>query len=186
MKKALLVAGASVLVFFSWVMTDASAAALEEVHHDAVESRAIAQIAASREIALAVAPIKSARDLSAFVSSNKAPESNPLLTLTPRGRKRFFESLRFSPEGLSSFNYAVLESELTASEAYKVLALFGMQHITPRLRNLKTQSETDRLILRAFGSDSDSEVIEGDFKEYYCHGHGTCRRSADAICTSRC
>ncbi|MFC6841050.1 hypothetical protein [Xanthomonas theicola] len=58
------------------------------------------------------APIKSRADLRGYLAA--VPADSPLRRLTPGARKRFIDSLVFSPSGLASYSYEDIASELTA------------------------------------------------------------------------
>ena len=75
-----------------------------------------------------MAPIKTSGDLAAYLRS--ANRGSPLMALSPGGRQRFLDSLTFNENGLVSYRYEDLAQELTASQAYRVLSLFGAQRTT--------------------------------------------------------
>lgn len=86
------------------------------------ESRAALQ----REISGKLARIKNEGDLHAYLASARAMQT-PLDLLSPGAKRRFIDSLVFTPNGLGSFTYADIRNELTLSEAYQLLALFGRE-----------------------------------------------------------
>jgi hypothetical protein len=92
------------------------------------------EMAADETLRLAylAAPIKSAEDL-ADHSSSIALACSPLRYLSESGRRSFLASLTFNEKGLSSFRYADLEAELSPTQIFDILALFGVQHTTPML-----------------------------------------------------
>lgn len=55
------------------------------------------------------------------------PGQSPLDALSPGARKRFIASLRFGPNGVSSFDARDLAGELNRSQIRGVLALFGVE-----------------------------------------------------------
>lgn len=73
-----------------------------------------------------VAPIHSRDDLVDHLAM-AAHDGSPLDQLSAEGKATFLSSLKFGDQGLGSFNSAVLERELTPTQAYAVLALFGFQ-----------------------------------------------------------
>jgi hypothetical protein len=99
-----------------------------------------------RDMARALAPIKSAETLRAYQSITPDAVS-PLAKLSVKGRAEFLASLVFGEQGLAGFSTRVLENELSASEIYNVLALFGAQHMTPSLKNARIESEADRTLM---------------------------------------
>lgn len=93
-----------------------------------------------------LAPIKSQKDLTRYLSSH-AHTKTPLDDLSPTARARFLKMLVFSDRGLASFDYKDLENELTPTQIYQVLSLFGAQGATAEMSRAKVRSETDRLLL---------------------------------------
>ncbi len=85
-----------------------------------------------RELDRALAPIKSYSELQSYLQTFPMSAS-PLNKLSPAARKRFLDSLQFNEKGLTTFRSADLESELSVSEIYAVLSLFGEQSIAGRL-----------------------------------------------------
>lgn len=110
--------------------------------------------------------------------------------LSAGARSQFVNELMFTKAGLASFNYQVLEDSLTYSEAYKLLALFGVQHTVGLMRGLKVQTATDGLIRHHYAQPQNccEEGNEGgtDHIKYRCIGPGTCEISPAHICTSNC
>lgn len=142
---------------------------------------AVAYIAQDEEkqsaIARSLAPLKSARDVYNYTAST-TKELSPLERFSPRAKQQFLRSLRFNDNGLTTFDYTVLES-LSPSEIYKVISLFGLQSGAHRI-NTNGNSEVDSLLntpsLRA------DDFLEG----YRCEGRGTCGTSQRNACTSNC
>ena len=54
-------------------------------------------------------------------------QDSPLYLLSEQGRKAFLDSIVYRETGLAGYNYRPLEAELTPTEIYKVLSLFGAQ-----------------------------------------------------------
>lgn len=142
------------------------------------------------DLAYLVAPVKSAVDLDKVLADGSA--RNPLNALSKGGRERFVSSLKFSDRGLSSLSYLDLEAELTVSEAYKVLALFGQQHLIGALSKARVETELDRDILNMPPAETLRSSAKGpggpvsDHNGYECAKHATCESRAGAICTSNC
>jgi hypothetical protein len=99
------------------------------------------------------------------------------------------QSLKFSETGLSSFNYKALENELTPTQIYKVLSIFGMQHLTARFRLARVITATDMALITSH--DHAKGIIiydtpEGDYEGYACTSRATCSKNMNDICTSNC
>ena len=100
--------------------------------------------------------------------------------LSDAGRQRFLDSLVFTENGLGGFNYADLETELSAKEIYRILSLFGVQRTTTLIKGAKILDKTDKAIMDA----PDSLML--DHQNYECSKRATCSMSAHDICTSNC
>jgi len=135
----------------------------------------------NREIARMLAPVKSRDDLRRYMAMTPA-RSNPLSKLSNGGRQRFLESLVFNDEGaLAGFRYGDLEAELSVSEIYRILALFGAQHTAGLMTKAKVVSKEDRAI-RA----SPSLALMADHQRYACISRANCYQSPQYICMSGC
>lgn len=156
------------------------------------ESRALQHVMQTNEIAASLAPIKSAEDLKGYMAKTSAAES-PLNYLSPPARNRFLSSLRFNEKGITSFSYVDLEAELTPSQIYKLLSLFGIQRTAPLMKSARVVNDADRMIIglpdvrRCDASHESSQSPSGcDHEGYRCEGRGTCMQTMSAICTSNC
>ncbi len=98
------------------------------------------------------APIRSAAELASYLES-RGPDS-PLDRLSPAALKRFIDSLTFNENGVTGYRTDDLQSELTATQAYRILELFGAQHTTPLLRGLTIETKLDEAIMATKPSDS--------------------------------
>jgi hypothetical protein len=130
----------------------------------------------------AVAPVKSEQDLVEFMA--KSGQDNPLTLLSPDARKAFINSLVFTDSGLASFNHAILERELTATESYAVLELFGFQEAVSKMRNEKAESPLDAQLnfyceIQSIGGAQcdDTPYVDG-----ICVANGTCWHDTNATC----
>lgn len=123
---------------------------------------------------LAAAPIRKAADVEAFIAANPV---SPLSALSAMDRKLFLDSLTYNEGGVTSFRFDVLQA-LTPSQAYKILALIGMQGFVPNLRS-GSETATDRKIMAATPSPS---ILVG----YYCKSQGTCWVANDRACSGGC
>jgi hypothetical protein len=81
------------------------------------------------QLGRAAAPIRSAAQLAGYLAVDHGPR-DPLVALSPPARARFLESLRFGPNGLVSFQSGDIQAELSATQAYSLLSLFGLQAAT--------------------------------------------------------
>lgn len=133
-----------------------------------------------RDIALKLAPVKSAAALAEYMKSVPSDQS-PLSALSPGAKARFINGLTFNEKGLTSYNYADLKAELTASQIYQLLSLFGVQHTTPLIRGARVQNDTDRAILRL---NDNADIVRplSDYGDYKCVTMATCGRATDFIC----
>lgn len=127
------------------------------------------------EINQLLAPIKSAQHL---VKLNT--EDSPLQTLPQEARQPFLDSLTFNEHGLTGFNYHILETQLTARQIYKILALFGAQHLIQNFQQAEVISSLDHLLL-----EQDFQP-NGDHYNYECASRATCAYAQQRICMSSC
>lgn len=147
-----------------------------------------------QQLALIIAPVKSSIDLNGYLLTTPA-KSSPLSKLTQRAQQRFIDNLTFNEKGLTGLNYADLEAELSVSEIYQVLALFGKQHLVTHMKRARMLNAIDRAIiatnvsniakqktefaqLQSFDQNSD----ETDYPDMACTGRATCSRSIGSIC----
>jgi hypothetical protein len=100
---------------------------------------------AAAELDRATAQIRSRAQLDDYLAGNHA-SGNPLAALSPAARERFVASLQFGPKGVASAVTADLEDELGAAQAYRVLALFGLQTALVGMPGLRVESDEDRAV----------------------------------------
>jgi len=166
------------------------------------------EVLLNRKLAIQLAPIKSEEDLNFFLLSTYGTP-NPLDQLSPAARQRFTDSLMFTERGLGSFDFSDLEYELTPTEIYKILYLFGMQHLVPKMEGARIETRADEVLMQKnkgqetnkdeqqpvtrtlFLCDTASIGIGegdscGDHTDYYCFSSGSCKKRSDMICTSNC
>jgi hypothetical protein len=105
-------------------------------------------------------PIRSAAELASYLESRE-PDS-PLDHLSPAALRRFIDSLTFNENGLTGYRTDDLQSELTATQAYRILALFGVQRTTPMLRGLTIETKLDETIMATKSSDDLNKDDRGD------------------------
>lgn len=135
------------------------------------------------DMALLTAPIRSQRDLRRHLRDARETDS-PLDFLSPRAKRLFLSSLVFGDSGLSGYRYEELSRELTVSQAYQVLALFGAQDDVRLLPNLRLRTKLDAE-LRDFAQIS-AECDSGDRVNYQCVSRATCGNLTRYICKSNC
>ena len=100
--------------------------------------------APSADFDRAMAPIHTRAELDAYLARNRG--SNPFDALAPVARAHFIANLHFGSKGLASLKLDELASELSAAEAYRVLALFGLQTALAAVPTLKVVSDDDRAV----------------------------------------
>ncbi len=135
-----------------------------------------------QELAFLLAPIKSREDLDRYLEElrqNREARS-PLNLLSPAARDRFLNSLVFTEQGLGGYQYSDLQAQLTASQAYRLLSLFGAQHTTPLIKGARIESRADQIIM------TDEAAPEGDYKDMECVSRATCGPKLTYICMSSC
>ena len=196
--RALLLAAA--LVFSSSVTVQA---AESEVQTAAKVSPQFCMIQSVRsDMGLLSAPIKSRQDLARHIRDGRE-NGSPLRALSRKGSQRFIASLKFNEEGVTSYRYDVLEKELSVTEAYLVLSLFGLE---------KELSVTEAyLVLSLFGAQDDIRMLtfarvdtqldhdllsvvevaascsgNGDYPNMQCARRATCAPMSSHICKASC
>ncbi len=130
------------------------------------------------------APIHSAVQLAAFLADTRSAKS-PINALSPAAKSRFVNSLRFNETGVTSFYYADIEAELSSSQAYDLLSMFGLQSTLSVMPKLRVSTPEDSQIMSAFG-DATPFRIMADHENYWCSGRATCSRDVGSICMSGC
>lgn len=141
------------------------------------------------KIEATLAPIKSQMELQAYLATSKLGLS-PLDALSLAAKQRFLASLRFNENGLTTFEYVDLENELTPTQIYRILSLFGAQRDTSLMKSARIQTDTDRLIMSPNVIGSPNGIVyyppSEDHMDYECQGQHTCHRSAGDICMTGC
>ncbi|MDQ6942455.1 MAG: hypothetical protein M3169_08085 [Candidatus Eremiobacteraeota bacterium] len=94
-------------------------------------------------------------------------------------------SITFGKKGISGFRYADLQSELTASQVYDVLRVFGVQKDLAIVPNVRVDTPADERVMRAFPFTA-KPIDGGDYRDYRCASRATCSQSPGDICTSNC
>ncbi len=119
---------------------------------DAAPAAAAKHVDAQDASRLPTAPIRSAEQLDRYLAS--ADASSPLALLSPASRKRFIQSLRFNSTGVTSFTYADIEAELSASQACRLLTLFGIEHTLASMRKIRIENQEDEKAMQSCGATS--------------------------------
>lgn len=138
-----------------------------------------AELARLRAIDFQMAPVKSQADLAAYLRTIDA--ESPLMALSPGARDRFLDSLEFNENGLVGYRYEDLERDLTASQVYRILALFGAQQ-TASLLHSRIESDADRII----ATDPWIPQQLEDHKNFRCLGAHNCFETPAFICMTGC
>lgn len=135
MSKAVIALVATLLMASS-AQAPAASPANSDPAHDDVELRSL--------IAYSTAEIRSREDLANHL--RRAGDKSPLAALPRAARIRFIDSLAFNGNGLTQYRYDVLLDNLTASQAYRILRLFGAEGTGAFLRRARIETETDAAI----------------------------------------
>ena len=93
--------------------------------------------------------------------------------------------MTFGAKGISGFHYADLQSELTASQVYDVLGLFGVQKDVAIIPNVRVDTPADKRVIKSFPFIA-TPTNGGDYRDYRCASRATCSQSPGDICTSNC
>jgi hypothetical protein len=113
------------------------------------------RIALERQIAGALAPIKSLAEFNAHLNDGSKGMA-AFAKLSSEAQEIFLSSLTFNERGLASYNYAVLEDALRVEEAYHLLSLLGVQHSVGVLTGLRAESKADQLIRQLYAQANSS------------------------------
>lgn len=135
------------------------------------------------DMSLLSAPIKSREDLARHVREGKV-NGSPLRAFSKEGARDFIASLRFNELGLTSYRYDVLEHELSVTEAYLVLSLFGAQDDIRMLNVVRVETQLDRDLLAV--GDVAAMCNGGDYPDMKCSARATCAPMSRHICKANC
>nr|WP_249030908.1 hypothetical protein [Xanthomonas oryzae] len=114
---------------------------------DAAPAAAAKHVDAQDASRLPTAPIRSTEQLDRYLAN--ADASSPLALLSPASRKRFIQSLRFNANGVTTFTYNDIEAELSASQACRLLTLFGIQHTLASMRKIRIETQEDEKAMQS-------------------------------------
>lgn len=162
----------------AWMATMATAAAEPATRgHLARDDQGFVQFSRS---AIAPAVVRSRSDLDSYLSYH--PDS-AIQALSDGGRDAFLNSLVFTEKGLGSFNFRVLEDELTPTQIHEVLSLFGLGALVPHFKGARVETENDERLLSLDtasqdGRESPCPIIENA----ECSPPATCRSDIFAWC----
>lgn len=130
-----------------------------------------------RVLSYELADVKSRQDLAEHL--RLAGTASPLNALSPGARERFLDSLVFNENGLVEYRYDDLARELSVTQAYRILRLFGAAESAPFLRTMRPRDEVDAGIQSFMRID--------DHEGGKCVAPGTCEMlHLHYICTSNC
>ncbi len=127
------------------------------------------------------AQISSAERLDSYLSYG--PDDSPLALLSPQALEQFLSSLTFNENGLVGYSTEAIASELSYSQAHRLLSLFGAERTLRLLPGLRVDSDVDRDIYRSFVQSG--ELVE-DHLGYQCVIRATCREATQFICMTGC
>lgn len=135
------------------------------------------------DMGLLSAPIRSRKDLSRHMRDARE-NGSPLRALGKDGTRKFIASLRFNENGLTSYRYDILEQELSVTDAYLVLSLFGAQDDIRMLDKARVDSQLDNDLLAV--GDVAAMCSGGDYKDMQCSARATCAPMTRHVCKASC
>lgn len=171
-----------------------------ELHADAADTsrldillnHQVEQVELQKQLNFELALIKSKDDLFQALQDHSISG-----LLSNGGLSVFTNSATFNEHGLSGFDYSPLEAELTPTQIYRFLSLFGKQHVAHKLDKARIETDTDRLILKygkpvtslpEFSAMSPTVIRNpgSDHTNYRCVERATCYVADNHICLSSC
>lgn len=126
-------------------------------------------------------PIRSMAELGAFTKAAAARGEATLDFLSEKARTKFVNSLAYSDSGLSTFNYRGIGDELSATQAYLLLKLFGVESATNSIAGLRADNELDQMILESTPTQSKRMAVTV-IDNYRCEPPATCVYSFSDQC----
>lgn len=132
-----------------------------------------------------IAPIKSREQLREYLIAHPG-QDNPLFPLSDRAKKHFLDSLVFTERGLASFDAGSLERNLTVSQIYHVLSMFGLQRMAHTFNGARVETEADAAVI-ALGKKQDvgAEAMPCPaIYHYKCSPPATCTGSSLNYCVT--
>ena len=169
MSKATLVSIAATALVLLFSQANAANSHRVDAAHDEAALRSL--------VAYGTAEIRSREDLVDHLQ--RRGSRSPIAALRPAARKRFMESLAFNENGLTQYRYDVLRENLTASQSYRILKLFGAEGSGSFLRTSRLETDLDAAIA--------SLRMMDDHQKAKCVSPHNCQRGwVDFICMSGC
>ncbi|MDQ2702510.1 MAG: hypothetical protein M3Y70_06780 [Pseudomonadota bacterium] len=169
MSKATLVSIAATALVLLCSQTSAANSHRVDPAHDEAALRSL--------VAYATAEIRSREDLIDHLQ--RLGNRSPIAALRPAARERFMDSLAFNENGLTQYRYDVLRENLTASQSYRILKLFGAEGSGSFLRTSRVETDLDAAIA--------SLRMMDDHQKAKCVSPHNCQRGwVDFICMSGC
>lgn len=181
--------GIGVVAFVMCAISSAQAQVTKPNQIGAIEANKKAELRAhtqiQKEVARELAPVKSQADLYQQLQQNTRGMS-ALRKMSPTSYRLFIDSLVFNERGLASFDYKSVEDELSVSEAYDLLSMFGVQHTVRYFPGLKIKTKAD-LLVRQMVTPLGEGLDEGqDHHDFSCTGRANCEYKQRNICMSSC
>lgn len=129
------------------------------------------------DIQAETALIKTRNDLQQW---NKSRLSfDPLAKLSPKARVRLLERSTYDKSGVITSLYVQdIRRELTPSQAYGALSIFGAQSLAASLNSGLAETDTDHAVLRLAAKEGE---ITPFAKNSYCNG-GYCTSNDAMVC----
>lgn len=139
-----------------------------------------------RDLAWALAPIKSSAELESLALVN-----SPLDFLSAGAKERFINSVQFRDNGIAGFYYADLEAELSPTQIHQILTLIGAQHTVGLFKGARVDTKQDLLLLsQPIISNHNVNISPlaafADHIDKYCDEPHTCREETGAVCMTGC
>ncbi|HVQ33086.1 MAG TPA: hypothetical protein VMS49_04010 [Lysobacter sp.] len=139
----------------------------------------LGHVASQHELSSALAPVRNVGQFQAYLRDHRGP-SSPFHAMSPAALERFSRSLVFNENGLASYAYADLRRELSASQIYAALRVFGAEASVSSIPGLKGRNRADKLVLEA------RWAVPSGHHDMYCAGLGSCAPRLDWVCTMNC
>ncbi len=134
--------------------------------------------------AISAAPVQSRADLESHLADN--PDS-AIHQLSHGGRETLLTSLVLTDKGLGSFNYQVLEDELTPTQIYEVLSLFGLGELVSLFKHARIETSDDERLL-SLDTDRQGDLATPmhhpcpNIYNYRCNPPATCTQAYHNYC----
>lgn len=129
-------------------------------------------------IDMKLAAVKSRKDIDLLIAKSDA-RTAPLLKLSNQARGNFLSSLKFNEKGLTEFDLGALR-EMSPTDAYLVLSLFGLQGGAGEVSRTHEATDTDAMI------NSMPKRMAEFLIDYRCQERATCSHEDSKACTSNC